>query len=57
MDSSSRLSEKARKFENEISPVSEILRYADLDDIPKGPTKKILYRELKKYYMEKHPIT
>jgi acyl-CoA synthetase (AMP-forming)/AMP-acid ligase II len=24
----------------------------DLDDIPKGPTKKILYRELKKYYME-----
>jgi aspartate aminotransferase len=33
MDSSSRLSEKARKFENEISPVSEILRYADLDYI------------------------
>ena len=29
----------------------------DLDDIPKGPTKKILYRELKKYYIEKHPIT
>ena len=25
----------------------------DLDDIPKGPTKKILYRELKKYYMER----
>ena len=24
----------------------------DLDNIPKGPTKKILYRELKKYYME-----
>jgi len=24
----------------------------DLDDIPKGPTKKILYRELKKYYIE-----
>ena len=24
----------------------------DLDDIPKGPTKKILYRELIKYYME-----
>ena len=24
----------------------------DLNDIPKGPTKKILYRELKKYYME-----
>ncbi len=24
----------------------------DLDDIPKGPTKKILYRELKKYYMK-----
>ena len=33
MGSSSRLSEKARKFENEISPVSEILRYADLDYI------------------------
>ena len=26
----------------------------DLDDIPKGPTKKILYRDLKKYYMEKY---
>ena len=26
---------------------------SDLDDIPKGPTKKILYRELKKYYMER----
>ena len=26
----------------------------DLDDIPKGPTKKILYRELKKYYMENY---
>ena len=24
----------------------------DLNDIPKGPTKKILYRELKKYYMK-----
>jgi len=24
----------------------------DLDNIPKGPTKKILYRELKKYYIE-----
>ncbi|MBC8298079.1 MAG: pyridoxal phosphate-dependent aminotransferase [Pelagibacterales bacterium] len=33
MDNSSRLSEKARKFEDEISPVSEILRYADLDYI------------------------
>ena len=33
MDNSSRLSEKARKFEGEISPVSEILRYADLDYI------------------------
>jgi len=26
----------------------------DLDDIPKGPTKKILYRELKKYYLENY---
>ena len=33
MDNSSRLSEKAREFEDEISPVSEILRYADLDYI------------------------
>ena len=33
MGNSSRLSEKARKFEGEISPVSEILRYADLDYI------------------------
>ena len=33
MDNSSRLSEKARKFEGKISPVSEILRYADLDYI------------------------
>jgi len=24
----------------------------DFNDIPKGPTKKVLYRELKKYYME-----
>ena len=33
MNNSNRLSEKARKFEDEISPVSEILRYADLDYI------------------------
>ena len=33
MDNSNRLSKKARKFEGEISPVSEILRYADLDYI------------------------
>jgi aspartate/methionine/tyrosine aminotransferase len=33
MGNSSRLSEKAKKFEKEISPVSEILRYADLDYI------------------------
>ena len=33
MDNSNRLSEKARKFEGKISPVSEILRYADLDYI------------------------
>jgi len=33
MDNSRRLSEKARKFKDEISPVSEILRYADLDYI------------------------
>ncbi len=33
MDNSSRLSKKARKFKDEISPVSEILRYADLDYI------------------------
>jgi len=33
VDNSSRLSEKARKFEDEISPVSEILRYADSDYI------------------------
>lgn len=24
----------------------------DLDDIPKGPTKKVLYKELKKYYIK-----
>jgi len=23
----------------------------DLNDIPKGPTKKVLYRQLQKYYM------
>ena len=33
MDNLSRLSEKAKKFKDEISPVSEILRYADLDYI------------------------
>ena len=33
MDNSNRLSEKARKFKDKISPVSEILRYADLDYI------------------------
>ena len=26
----------------------------DLNEIPKGPTKKVLYRELKKYYIEKY---
>ena len=26
----------------------------DLNEIPKGPTKKILYRELKKYYVENY---
>ncbi|OGJ46721.1 hypothetical protein A2229_05605 [Candidatus Peregrinibacteria bacterium RIFOXYA2_FULL_33_7] len=25
----------------------------DLDDIPKGPTKKVLYRKLKEYYLKK----
>ncbi|WP_428326212.1 class I adenylate-forming enzyme family protein [Nitrosopumilus sp.] len=28
----------------------------DLDDIPKGPTKKVLYRELKNYYITKCKI-
>lgn len=27
---------------------------SDLDEIPKGPTKKILYRKLKEYYKEKY---
>ena len=27
---------------------------SDLDDIPKGPTKKILYRKLRKYYKENY---
>ncbi|SVD29530.1 uncharacterized protein METZ01_LOCUS382384, partial [marine metagenome] len=46
MDNSSRLSEKARKFEGKISPVSEILRYADLDyikNIVKNPEDLISF--------------
>ncbi len=30
-----------------------INRLSDMDEIPKGPTKKVLYRELDRYYREK----